>query len=152
MENIAEPKKTENMKRQALNLTIPGKPIAKKRPRFARRGKFVTTYNDQETEEGRFLWHVHEQLPVVWKPFDGAVVLTAVFFMPIPKSTSKIKRAQMLQNIIPHTKKPDLDNLVKFIKDCLNGVAWLDDSQVERLVAFKKYSDNPGTEIEVKCG
>jgi Holliday junction resolvase RusA-like endonuclease len=33
-----------------LLITIPGKPIAKKRPRFARRGKFVTTYNDQQTE------------------------------------------------------------------------------------------------------
>lgn len=29
-----------------------------------------------------------------------------------------------------HTVKPDLDNIVKSIKDALNGVAWRDDSQV----------------------
>jgi phage terminase large subunit GpA-like protein len=37
-----------------INITIPGPPIAKKRPKFARRGKFVTTYNPQDSEEGRW--------------------------------------------------------------------------------------------------
>jgi Holliday junction resolvase RusA-like endonuclease len=48
-----------------------------------------------------------------------------------------------------HSKKPDLDNLVKFVKDCLNGIAWKDDAQVVTLAATKKYDENPRTMIEI---
>jgi len=30
---------------------------------------------------------------------------------------------------IPHTAKPDVDNLCKSTTDTLSGIAWLDDSQ-----------------------
>lgn len=129
-------------------IKIIGKPIAKKRPRFARRGKFVMTYNDQETEEGKFFLQVQQQ----WKepPLEGAVQLFCDFFMPIPKGTSKKKRAQMISGDIPHIKKPDLDNLAKFVKDCLNSLIWKDDSQVIMLYAIKHYGEEPMTMIDVK--
>ena len=127
-------------------ITVPGKPIAKKRPRFFRRGKFVGTYNEQETEEGKFMLLINNQ----WNfpPIDKGikVELGCTFYMPIPKSTSKKKR----ENLNYHTKKPDLDNLVKFVKDCANGIIWHDDSQVAILTAGKYYSKNPRTEIMVR--
>ena len=128
-------------------LTIPGKPIGKRRPRFARRGKFVVTYNDQETEEGRFLLDARRQ----WKApiMEGPVYLSLTFFMPIPKSTSKKVLSAMRKNGVRHTKKPDLDNMVKFVKDCLNGLVWKDDSQVDELTAKKIYSENPRTVIGI---
>jgi hypothetical protein len=46
-----------------ITMTIPGIPIAKKRPRFMRRGKFVQTYNCQESEEGRFMWQMKSRYP-----------------------------------------------------------------------------------------
>lgn len=131
-----------------ITITIPGKPIAKKRPRFARVGKFVKTYNDQETEEGRFLFEVQKQ----WKqePLEGPLRLSCIFSMPIPKSTSKKRRALMAQGNIHHTKKPDLDNLIKFVKDCLNTVVWRDDSQVVSISASKIYHENPKTIIYIR--
>jgi Holliday junction resolvase RusA-like endonuclease len=129
-----------------LKITIPGKPIAKKRPRFARRGKYVVTYNDQETEEGRAFLLVCKQLDG-HRPIENPVHIDCHFYMPIPKSTSKIRRKKMLMAKIKHTKKPDLDNLIKFIKDVFNGLVWKDDSQVFALIASKKYSEDPRTEI-----
>ena len=32
-----------------------------------------------------------------------------------------------------HTKRPDLDNLVKAVLDALNGLAWRDDAQIHTL-------------------
>jgi len=122
-------------------ITIPGNPIAKKRPRFARRGKFVTTYNDQETEEGRVLWEIKQQ----WKdpPIEKGVgvMMDVTFYMPIPESMPKKQRDR------DHVKKPDLDNLIKFLKDVCNGTVWHDDSQVWKISAEKKYDECPRTNV-----
>ena len=132
-----------------IKLEIPGKPIAKKRPRFARIGKFVRAYSDQETEESRFLFHVYKQIGKKHKLIEGPVVLILSFYMPIPKSTSKKKKALMLENDLMHTKKPDLDNLIKFVKDCCNNLVWKDDSQVVHIWADKRYSEKPRTTMRI---
>lgn len=128
-------------------IIIQGKPIAKKRPRFYRRGKFVGTYNDQETEEGRFMWEVKSQWPYsVPHERQAPLSLRCIFYMPIPKHTSKKKRATLLY----HIKKPDTSNLLKFVEDCLSGIVFYDDSQVAEVLAAKLYDENPRTEIIVK--
>lgn len=131
-------------------LIIPGNPIAKARPRFSRRGKFVVTYNAQETEEGRWLWEAKQQLkqPLI----EGPIKISCTFYMPRPKSHYGTGRnAGKLKANAPelHTKKPDLDNLEKWCLDCLNEIAWKDDSQVVESIAKKLYSDNPKTEIRI---
>jgi Holliday junction resolvase RusA-like endonuclease len=124
------------MKKQII--IIPGKPIAKKRPRFVRRGKFVGTYNCQETEEGR--WILDAKQAITERAEAGTpVALKCWFIFDFPKSMSKKKRAGAV-----HTSKPDLDNCVKFVKDCLNGIAWHDDSQVVTLMAKKLYDHEGG--------
>ena len=52
---------------------------------------------------------------------------------------------------LPHTKKPDIDNLIKFVLDALQGQNgfFFDDSQVVRLYAEKIYTDDPATEIMI---
>ena len=127
-------------------ITIPGPPIAKKRPRFARRGNFVTTYNAQETEESRVLWEIKRQH--AGEPSKRPIALKVQFLMPIPKSSSKKKAEEMECGYIAHTKKPDLDNLVKFIKDVCNGTVWKDDAQIVYLEAEKFYSYEPQTIIK----
>lgn len=131
-----------------ITLEVRGNPIAKKRPRFARRGKFVVTYNDQETEEGRFLFEVQKQ----WSrpPIEGPIKVRCSFEMPIPKSTSKKKTIAMLKEEIRHTKKPDIDNLLKFVLDCLNQVVFKDDSQIVYLGGGKFYSQEPKTLVMIE--
>ena len=133
----------------SLKLTVAGKPIAQARPRFVRRGKFVSTYNPQETEAGRFALSVMAQLPEGFKRIEGPVEMNCIFDMPIPSSTSKKNREAMVRGGIMHTKKPDLDNLVKFCKDCLKNIVWVDDSQVVQLIATKRYSELGLTQIYI---
>lgn len=139
-----------------ITISIQGKPIAKARPRFFRRGKFVGTYNCQDTAEGKFKWELLRQIlpyrnseaPLADK--GTPVKLSLKFFMPIPESISKKKRELYVSCAIPHTKKPDLDNCAKFVKDCANGILWHDDSQVVYLKASKAYHPQPATEIIVE--
>ena len=50
---------------------------------------------------------------------------------------------------ISHTKKPDLDNLVKLVLDAYNGVLYDDDSQIISRSLSKMYSLTPGIEINI---
>lgn len=56
-----------------------------------------------------------------------------------PKSISKKKRFELIEEVINYTKKPDIDNIAKIVLDGLNGVAYKDDSQVCKLEIIKRY-------------
>ncbi len=62
--------------------------------------------------------------------YQGAVALSCEFYFPIPASWSKVKRAKAAAGNVFHTSKPDLDNLMKGIKDPLSDLIWVDDRQV----------------------
>lgn len=64
--------------------------------------------------------------------FVGPVVLAVVFHLPRPQSLPK--------KVLHHTKKPDLDKLVRSTKDALKGVLYNDDAQVVELHARKVYA------------
>ena len=50
---------------------------------------------------------------------------------------------------IKHIKKPDLDNMAKAVLDALNGLAYIDDSQIYSLTLYKTYSEQPGTYLKI---
>ncbi len=128
-------------------LDLYGDPIAKIRPKFKRIGNFVSTYDPQAKLKQGYSW----QVKALYRdsPLTCPIFLDVCFCMPIPKSTSGIKRRQMLAGLIHHIKRPDLDNLIKFL-DYLNGIIFVDDSQIVELRAKKIYSSNPGTVIRIK--
>jgi Holliday junction resolvase RusA-like endonuclease len=135
-----------------MRIIIPGSPIAKARPRFVRRNKIkVGAYSSQETAEGLFLLDARKQ---VNRCLEGPLRVTCKFFMPRPKShygtggnAGKLKASAP---VYPLGKRNDIDNLVKFVFDCLNGLAWKDDSQVITSASSKVYHDSPQTEIFIE--
>jgi Holliday junction resolvase RusA-like endonuclease len=128
-------------------IIIPGRPIAKKRPRFARRGKFTVTYSAQETEEGRTYLEVRKQ----WgkSPLDCPVIVEMAFMFPITAGSKKAVKA-MLDGEIKHTKKPDLDNAGKFYLDVMNQLVFQDDKQVYELALSKGYAQESQTIIKIE--
>lgn len=127
-----------------IKITIPGPPIAQARPKFYRRGNFVGTYSPQQTEAGRWLLTARQQ--ITEKVPEGVpITMRCYFYMPIPKSLP-IKK----HGIPPHMKKPDIDNLIKFCLDCLNGEAWHDDRQICFISGRKNYDETPRTELTIQ--
>ena len=132
------------------DLRIDGIPIAKNRPRVSRRGSHVSVYSDQVKEEKRIKTILKSQLNDF---YEGAVIIECLFVMPRPKSHFGTGRnAGNLKKTAPkvHTKRPDIDNLCKWVCDCLNGIAYKDDAQVISLSGTKIYGENPFTEINIK--
>lgn len=84
------------------------------------------------------------------KPLDGPLVLEFIAGMPIPASTSKKQLEAMLRGEIAHTKKPDLDNMAKQLKDAMTRAGfWGDDKQVVALRCSKRYAAVPHWEVAV---
>jgi Holliday junction resolvase RusA-like endonuclease len=76
------------------------------------------------------------------------ISLRVVAHHAIPPSWPKRKQLLAMDGeIIPG--KPDLDNVAKAVLDALNGVVYVDDKQVIKLVAEKKYSLDPRVEVYV---
>nr|CAB4126378.1 Rus Holliday junction resolvase [uncultured Caudovirales phage] len=127
-----------------IQLDIAGIPIPLNRPRCTKRG-FV--YDDQKSSKEQYRWQIRAQYRN--QLLLGPIALDLTFFMPIPKSTSGIRRREMLNGVFYHIKKPDLDNLIKFVGDCLNGIVFEDDAQIAEIKSKKVYADRPGTLIRV---
>lgn len=134
-----------------IEIVIKGEPIGKARPRFVRRGKFVSTYSAQATEEGRWILMAQEQIKA---PCSGPLHVSCEFYMKRPKGHYGTgKNAGVLKDWAveaQHTKKPDIDNLVKFCFDCLNGIAWDDDAAVVSCSCLKQFDDGDGPRTIIK--
>lgn len=135
-----------------IRFSVPGNPFGKQRPKFARHGKFVQTYTPKETlQHEKIIAQVYEDVAKGKKfekkaPLD--IQITAYY--PIPQSTSKKKRKEMLEHKIRPVVKPDLDNVAKLIYDALNGVAWHDDNAIVDTQIRKFYSENPRVDIFIQ--
>ncbi|MEW6505501.1 MAG: RusA family crossover junction endodeoxyribonuclease [Chloroflexota bacterium] len=139
---------------------ILGPPIAKHRPRFARRGKYVVTYSDQETEEGLWILEAKRQIQQQGGGkqtlFSGPVKVDVTCYLRRPKHHYRTgRRSGELKEGAPAVPvtTPDGDNYLKFALDCLNhcGV-WPDDSYVSDVRVRKRYANYPEearTEIRI---
>ncbi len=135
--------------------TIYGPPVAKGRPRHMRNGHTFTPAKTRQAEDNiraqacRYLELLPGGDPI---PAGVPIQLTILFCLPIPASWSLKKQRRAEENAILPTTKPDLDNLVKAVKDALNGLFWHDDSQVVRYgeLTGKYYDRQPKTEVIIE--
>lgn len=117
--------------------TIPGKVQAKQRPRF--NGKFAYTQRETVAYEN-WVKTCYLEKYKGQKLLEKPLKVKIIAYYDIPKSTSKKKQKMMLDNEIFPTIKPDVDNIAKSILDSLNGIAYLDDKQVVKLIVEKYYA------------
>lgn len=99
------------------------------------------------------------------QPVEGLVIISLAFWMMVPKGYSNVFKATVIvwdntvnddrplhksfMKTLAHLKRPDVDNLIKFVLDALKGTYWKDDTQVQIRCAFKVYSHSPRTELEI---
>jgi Holliday junction resolvase RusA-like endonuclease len=134
-----------------LTYIVYGEPVGKGRPRFARRGKFTSTYTPQKTKT------YEDEIRMMAKaamgasePLDTPITVAIYIRVGIPASYSKQKRKDALAGIIKPMKKPDIDNCAKCFLDSMNEIVYLDDKQVVNLHVTKVYAETPAVEVMVK--
>lgn len=109
---------------------VPGDPIPKGRPRTGKGGRTYTPKRTEEAEEA-----------VAWALVEGRKVR---------KPTTELV-AVTLEFRCATQRRCDVDNMAKLVLDAGNGVVWVDDQQVARLVCdVYRGHPEPGTTVLVE--
>jgi Holliday junction resolvase RusA-like endonuclease len=133
-----------------VNFEIPGDPVPKGRPRFARRGTFVQTYTDSKTLEYETLVGFKARQAIgASEPLKGHLTVFLYLRYAVPASYSK-KRTEACLNGLEYPKRVDLDNCYKSITDAMNGIVYADDSQIVEAHILKCYSLEPGANVMIQ--
>lgn len=137
--------------KNTFTITIPGEPVSQGRPRFARQGNYVKAYDPKKSRQGKeaVRFFVADKMErEVWLHLEGPLHMRVQFGIKLPTSQER-KRTPVPRKW--RTKKPDLDNLVKLIKDACSGIVYLDDNQIVKVSAEKiqcAQGEKPFTKIQ----
>ena len=139
-----------------MRFFVAGTPVSKGSAKaFVVKGKAVVTQDNAAAQKpwaSSISWLAHQAMQGR-KPTLGPVEISLIFTMPrlqshygTGRNSGKVKDGAPVW----HTSKPDLDKLVRCVKDALTGVVWKDDSQVASMTqVVKVYGDQPGVTIIV---
>tara|TARA_R100001594_G_scaffold90734_1_gene125121 strand:- start:1677 stop:2090 length:414 start_codon:yes stop_codon:yes gene_type:complete len=133
-----------------ISFTITGQPVPLRRHRVARNGRMY----DPSYKDKKQIWlQIAKYKPK--QPLKGDIYLKVVFYMPYRKYMFRTGKYSHLlkdayKDMVYHSFKPDLDNLVKLIADIIQPQMIIDDSQICMLQAEKMYSTNPRTEVVIQ--
>jgi len=134
-----------------LTYLVEGTPVGKGRPRFARRGNFVSTYSPTKTRDYEDLIKDAARKAMGSNELLETPVTVAIYItVPIPSSYSKKRTEACLSGSERPIKKPDIDNVAKCFLDAMNEIVYKDDTQVLTLHITKVYGTVGMVEVMVK--
>ena len=133
-----------------VTFRVDGQPHAKGRPRFTRKGGFVRAYTDEKTLAYESIIRLAAQKSMGGsEPLKTALDAFIYISFAVPLSYSKKRKEACLNGLERHTKKPDIDNVVKAVLDGCDKVIFENDSQIINLYVTKKYGE-PYVEVLIR--
>ena len=122
-----------------IEFTVPAIPVALPRQRITTIGGHARAYMPTGAPINAFKAQVRMALSQVYHgaPLTGAITLNLMAIFPRPKRLCW-KTKPMPREL--HTQKPDASNIAKGVEDALNGLAFVDDSQICNLWVTKWFA------------
>ena len=131
----------------SVAFSVPGDPVPQPRPRVSTVGGFGRAYVPRTHAVHAYRDAVALAAKAAGcEPHPEPVNVVIDFVFGRPKSHL---RKSGLRSDAPVLPRCDLDNMAKAVLDALNGVAWVDDSQVSRLVVEKSYGSEGRTTVRI---
>lgn len=137
-----------------VSFSVPDKPSRWQRPGQGidpRTGRAVR-FTDPDAEAGKehIAWHAKK----AWgsrRPVTGPVIVRVIGIFEIPPSWPKAVKQAAREARVMHVADPDLDQLVKQVKDALKGIVYVDDNQVCGYPnSAKRYGSPQRTDITIE--
>ena len=119
--------------------------VSKERPRSSRGGHFYTPKKTREYEDA-----IKAMITAIYdgEPVDFPVAIQMKVLKAVPKSWPQWKRdAALVGDIYPN--RGDLDNKFKAVTDAMNGLVYVDDSQISHQVITGGYDDRDFLSVKV---
>lgn len=142
------------MPQKFFEFEVSGKAVPQARPAASHIGGVYRRFDPPKCRE--YKAKVRESLYLQCPPklnggavYSGAVAIEVKEFRAMPSSWNKAKRLDALAGRIKPVSKPDTDNILKIVKDALNGVLWKDDAQVVSDKIEKVYAVMPRLKVKV---
>jgi Holliday junction resolvase RusA-like endonuclease len=130
----------------AITFSVPGKPVPQPRPKVTRTGHAYTPDNGIVAYRSSIAAAARSAGAT---PTDAAP-LTLIVDLVFTRPRSHFKASGELN---PRTalKVPpgDCSNYLKGIEDCLNGIAWVDDVQIGKVIVEKSYGTEGRTTVRI---
>ena len=120
-----------------FSMSVKCVPVPKLRSRSIKSGRH---YTPAKTANFESMIKAQAKLMMGFKgPTSEPVELVVGFYFPVSKSWTNAKKRSAINGEV--AQKPDVTNLVKSVEDALNGVVYVDDCQIVRIVAEKHFVD-----------
>jgi Holliday junction resolvase RusA-like endonuclease len=130
-----------------ITFTVPGDPVPQPRPRVSTRGGFARAY-----VPAKHPVHAYREAVAAAALAAGAGVhgepVSVVIDLVWQRPKSHMRKSGVKPDA-PVLPRADVDNAAKAVLDSLNGVAWEDDGQVQRLVVEKSYGPEARTTVRI---
>ena len=127
-----------------------GRPLPLKRHRLTR-GKRM--YDPSHKDKKEWMNSIKDYHPI--HPLESVLELKIIFYFRRPKCHYGTGRnSNTLKKSAPKymNRTPDIDNLIKFYLDAMNGVFFKDDRQIISIISEKKYCPEEGEQSRTKPG
>jgi Holliday junction resolvase RusA-like endonuclease len=120
-----------------IHFRIPAVPVAQPRPRATAingQARMYEAKKDHAIHSFKAACKLAANQAYQGAPLEAPLRVAMIFVFPRPKGM-RWKTKPMPR--VPHTKKPDVDNLAKSVLDGLNGLLFVDDSQAYDVTCLK---------------
>jgi Holliday junction resolvase RusA-like endonuclease len=131
-----------------LTFTIEGDPVPQPRARISTRGGFGRAYTPGDHPIHAYRAAVAAAAREAGATPSDQVPITLIVDLVFARPKSHYRKSGLKPDA-PKLPRADCSNVLKGIEDSLNGVAWVDDTQVGKVIVEKSFGSEGRTTIRI---
>lgn len=132
----------------AITFEIPGDPVPQPRPRVTVRGKHGHAYTPRDHRIHGYRAAIAAAAKAAGATPTDDAPLTLVVDLVFARPKSHYRKSGVREDA-PKLPRADCSNVLKGLEDSLNGVAWVDDCQVGKVVVEKTWGTEGRTTVRI---
>jgi Holliday junction resolvase RusA-like endonuclease len=132
----------------AIAFSVDGDPVPQPRARITVRGRHGHAYTPSDHKIHAYRAAIAEAAVEAGATPTDAAPITLIIDLVFARPKSHYRKSGLREDA-PKLPRADCSNVLKGIEDSLNGVAWVDDTQVGRVVVEKSWGTEGRTTVRI---
>ena len=132
----------------AIAFSVDGDPVPQPRARITVRGRHGHAYTPSDHKIHAYRAAVAAAAVEAGATPTDAAPITLIIDLVFARPKSHFRKSRLREDA-PKLPRADCSNVLKGIEDSLNGVAWVDDTQVGRVVVEKSWGTEGRTTVRI---